>query len=213
MNYTIRPDGKTHSIVGNSRSGKTAYTMAKIRSSKRLLVWDPEGQFAISSGCKSFKTAKDLYLALKGNRGGAKMSLSVDTDLKGEFDLFCEIAFYFGLLNISCTVVEELADVSSAGKAPERWGLLVRRGLKYGMDIYAMSQRIQEVDKTVFGNSSYNVLFRVDEGIDYKKAQEFMGLDAPVDPLFFIEKDKINHTIKNGLIKFKNDEPVLAYKK
>ncbi|WP_201341168.1 hypothetical protein [Abyssogena phaseoliformis symbiont] len=126
----------------------------KIRSGNRLLVWGPEGQFAISAGCQSFKTVKDLYLALKGNRGSAKMALSVDTDLKGQFYVFCEIAFYFGLLKQCKVVVEELADVSSSGKAPEKWGLLVRRGLKHGMDIYSMSQRIQEVDKTVFGNSS-----------------------------------------------------------
>ena len=46
------------------------------------------------------------------------------------------------------------------------WGLLLRRGLKRGISIYAISQRWAEADKTAIGNASEFVLFRMSSGDD-----------------------------------------------
>ena len=56
-------------------------------------------------------------------------------------------------------IAEELADVTNASKAPGNWGILLRRGLKRGITIYAISQRWAEADKTAIGNASEFIVF------------------------------------------------------
>ncbi len=53
-----------------------------------------------------------------------------------------------------CFVVDELAGVTSPSKAGEFWHAVVSRGRKYGVSVFAGSQRPQEIDKTLLGNRS-----------------------------------------------------------
>ncbi|MGC3976451.1 MAG: hypothetical protein QM771_19020 [Nitrospira sp.] len=63
-------------------------------------------------------------------------------DLQDDFNFWCEAIYYAGrYVEPLDAIAEELADVSTPGKAPLHWGILVRRGLKRGITIYAISQR------------------------------------------------------------------------
>lgn len=88
-------------------------------------------------------------------------------DIRAHFDLWAGCVMLWGRYSGPCVAVaEELADVSSQAKAPGNWGVLLRRGLKRGISVYAISQRWAESDKTAVGNASEFVCFRMSSGDD-----------------------------------------------
>lgn len=103
--------------------------------------------------------------------GAARLAyVAQGDDLKREFDFWAGCAFYWGRYLGACDVIgEELADTTSPGKAPGNWGMLLRRGLKRGINIYAISQRWAEADKTAIGNATEFVCFAMSsaEDVDY----------------------------------------------
>lgn len=98
-----------------------------------------------------------------------------------EFNDFCRVAFWWvrrcaQLDRQSAVVVEETSDVTSPGKAPEYWGILLRRGLKYGADIFAISQRPAESDKTAVGNASVVHICRMNTQRDRRYLEGMTGV-------------------------------------
>lgn len=186
-------DGRLYVIGGASRSGKTAWTVKEVAKQARVIVWDAEEQWATLPGFKKITTRAELLKAihLKGN---ARLAFVPSGDLKSLFDLWAGCAYYWGRYHGGCHVVaEELADVTSPGKAPGNWGLLIRRGLKRGVSIYAISQRWAEADKTAIGNASQFVCFRMSSTLDIAyvakrtriNADEMLGLK----PLEYVTYD------------------------
>jgi hypothetical protein len=187
-------DGRLYVIGGASRSGKTVWTSRAVAKSKRITAWDPEDQWSKLPGWRRVATRKDLVKALT-SPGPFKIAYVRDTDLAAEFEFWAGCVFHAGryVAPLDC-IGEELADVSTPAKAPPRWGVLVRRGLKRGINIYAISQRWSEADKTAVGNASAYVLFRQSsaddvrylarktrvpaEQLDALKPLEFITLDA-----------------------------------
>lgn len=152
-------DGKLVVIGGRSRSGKTAYTVQAVKNAKRLAVWDPEDQWSQLRGFKRVTTRTALVAEIL-KPGAFKIAFVAGGDLKAEFDYWAHTIFHAGryIAPLDC-IAEELADVTSPAKAPGNWGILLRRGLKRGINIYAISQRWAEADKTAVGNASEFVLF------------------------------------------------------
>ncbi|MCL1072999.1 hypothetical protein [Shewanella dokdonensis] len=76
----------------------------------------------------------------------------------------------------ACIVAEELADVTTAGKAPPHWGQVVRRGRARGLaPIFAITQRPSESDKTTVGNATLVRCGRLNRANDRKyMAQEWI---------------------------------------
>lgn len=145
------PDGKIVAIVGRSRSGKTAWLKKRIEKSPRLLVWDIEGQY--NDNMQIISRKADLLAAIKK----PKARISYVPASKEEFDFWAKCAFVFAQLGsdlgvMTDVVAEEIADVTTPAKAPDGWGMLIRRGSKYGANIYGITQRPAESDKTLFGN-------------------------------------------------------------
>jgi hypothetical protein len=152
-------DGQMVIVSGRSRSGKTAWTWREVREAGRLIVWDPEDQWSGMPGMRRVSRRPDLLAACE-QPGRGRLAYVPSGDLKSAFDFWAGCAYHWGRYYGECTVVaEELADVTSPGKAPGSWGLMVRRGLKRGISIFAISQRWAEADKTVFGNASRYALF------------------------------------------------------
>jgi hypothetical protein len=152
-------DGRLYIIGGKSRSGKTAWTARQIRSVRRILAWDPEDQYSQLPGFRRITTGAQLKAAADNPNPG-RYAFVPNGDLKKGFNLFCASAFHWGrFAGGGAVIAEELADVSSPGKAPKAWGILCRRGLKRSLDIYAISQRWAEADKTAFGNASEYIVF------------------------------------------------------
>ena len=161
-------DGRLIVLAGASRSGKTAYTVKAVRDEKRVIAWDPEDQWARLRGWRRLSNKRELLDAIQ-TKGGAKLAYVAGGDLKDEFDFFAQAAMYWGRdMGPAVVIAEELADVTTQAKAPGYWGILLRRGLKRGITIYAISQRWSEADKTAMGNASEFVLFRMSSGDDIR---------------------------------------------
>ena len=149
-------DGKIVIVAGKSRSGKTVFVNESIKSKPRLLIWDIEDQYPQG---KKIQSLAALIHAIKHDVQKLRFVPLASIPLALQFEFFCEAGFIMGqkcaVQGIESTiVVEETSDVTHPGKAPASWGTLIRRGLKKGISIYAISQRIAESDKTAIGNAS-----------------------------------------------------------
>lgn len=186
-------DGKLSVIAGASRSGKTAWTVKQVRRARRVIVWDPEDQWSQLTGYQKITSAADLVQAVTTIKGAAKLAFVAGGKLGKSFDHWARCAMYWGRFMGPCAAVaEELADVSTPGKAPDQWGLLIRRGLKRGIDIYAVSQRWAEADKTAVGNASRFVVFRSNgDDVDYlaRKTRVQVATIEGLKPLQYVVKD------------------------
>lgn len=144
-------DGVLVVAVGASRSGKTAWVKRELARQPAVLVWDVEGQYA-ADGFFKVETPKALVAAL---RNPALSRVAYVPPSLTHFEFFCKSAWvWLRGPGHKALVVEELADVTSPAKAPAGWGIIVRRGLKYDCDIYAITQRPAESDKSIMGNAS-----------------------------------------------------------
>jgi hypothetical protein len=213
--FEKREKGEMLSITGMSRCGKTTLAIAKVKKnkSKKLLVWDPAGQFANKLGCETVRNSMELWQIIKGNKGNGKYALTFmgdGGDKIKEFSKFCYIAFYWGIISPCDVVAEELGQVTNPAKASGYWFVLVSNGLKYGINIFALAQRTQEIDNTLLGNCSKNIQFKVAD-IDIDKAVKNFGIAPPVEFYKFIEKDntkatdnlRYGKTLENGKLAYK----------
>lgn len=152
-------DGRLIVVSGASRCGKSTQVARMVRDANRAMAWDPEDQWSQQPGFRKITTRKALLEAIQ-TKGHMRIAYVAGGDLKAEFDFWCGCVMYAGryIAPLDC-VAEELADVTTSSKAPGNWGILVRRGLKRGINIYAISQRWAEADKTAMGNASNYVVF------------------------------------------------------
>lgn len=152
-------DGRLYVISGASRSGKTALVARMLRASRRAIAWDPEDQWSQLPGWRKITTRAALLEAIQ-TPGHMRIAFVPGADLKGDFDFVCGCVMHAGRFKGGLDFVpEELADVTTPAKAPGNWGILVRRGLKRGINLYPISQRWSEADKTAFGNASEYIVF------------------------------------------------------
>lgn len=198
-------DGRLIIISGASRCGKTTYVAQQVKAAKRVLAYDPEDQWCRLPGWKRITTRAEL-LKLVERPGSFKAGFVAGGDLKAEFDFWCAAVMYAGrYLNPITAIAEELSDVTSQGKAPGAWGILLRRGLKRGITIYAISQRWAEADKTAVGNASEFVVFRC-TGDDGRYMAQKTGIDIGEINLLvrlqWIKKDTDTQKITRGKLKF-----------
>lgn len=154
-----RPDGELVVVTGASRSGKTSYVVQRVAHAPRLLLWDT-GDDARRYDCELIRTAAELRARIAAGPKLDRIAYA-PTDPRAEFDFFCRLAWAWIRQARGALVVEELADVTHAGKAPAAWGAICRKGLRYGPTIYAITQRPSESDKTALGNASLVVCHRM----------------------------------------------------
>lgn len=153
-------DGRLIVLAGKSRSGKTGYTAQAVQQEQRIIAWDPHDQWGRLRGWKRFTSMTDLHRATQ-TKGPAKLAYVVGSDdIKMRFDQWCQVALQWGVIYGRCNIIaEEQADVSTPGKAVGSWGALLRAALKHNLDVYAISQRWAEADKTAINNASEIVCF------------------------------------------------------
>lgn len=193
-------------IGGASRSGKTAWTRREVAKEARILAWDPEDQWSKERGFARVTNRRD-FLKAAHKAGPLKVAYVAGGDLKAEFDFWAGCVQYAGrYVGPLAAIAEELADVTSQSKAPGNWGILLRRGLKRGITIYAISQRWAEADKTAMGNASEFVIFRQATGDDARYMarktrvpEEQINALAPLD---FIRYDSGTGQAEKGRLSF-----------
>lgn len=199
-------DGRLYVISGASRSGKTAWAKRKAARAKRVWAWDPEAQWCELPGwVKVTDRARLMELAQKP--GPQRIAFVAGGDLKDAFDYWAACVFYAGrYVGPVDAVAEELADVTTPSKAPGKWGILLRRGLKRGINLYCISQRWSEADKTAFGNASDFVIFRNSSADDVRyiarKTQIPEGDIKALVPLQYVHMDALTGKISPGKLRF-----------
>jgi hypothetical protein len=199
-------DGRLYVVSGASRCGKSTQVARMAGKSRRIAAWDPEAQWCDLPGWRKVTTRKELLAAMQ-TAGHMRIAYVAGGDLKDEFDFMCGCVMFAGRHIAPLDfVAEELADVTTPSKAPGNWGILVRRGLKRGINIYAISQRWSEADKTAMGNASYYIVFTT-RPKDVKYVANSTGLDVEqlktLAPFEFFMIDPVTHEITKKKLAFK----------
>ncbi len=148
---TPRRDRPAHVgyIVGATDTGKTTWLLTQLKGARRLVVWDIKGEFARKGLARPVWSLRDLHACLKASRSGWFAYQPKNMD---DFAMFCRLAFAWGRCDL---VVEELTDVTSPGRAPLWWGIVIRRGRDQHLRVWATAQRPAEADKTIYGNRTF----------------------------------------------------------
>lgn len=188
-------------VCGGSGTGKSAYVKRKIKDAKRLLVWDMTGEYAREGLALPVTSCTHLIerVAAAGN-GGFRIALQPRAASAEYFNFFCEVAYAAGRCVV---VVEELADVTTPGKAPTGWGIVVRRGRHRGLTVYGITQRPSESDKTIMGNATLTHVCKMKRAQDRAYMAKETG--APVEmldalkPLEWIEADEAGKITRGKL--------------
>jgi len=199
MKTARRPDGCLTVVTGSSRQGKTYWTVQQIKTAPRLLVWDVMGEFSALGLCKRITSAHELA-AVINDQPGRYGFMAAPT--AANFDTFCRLAWLWIHCAPGALVIEELADVTTPGKAPEAWGQIVRKGLRFGVYIYALTQRPSESDKTIMGNATVFHTHAMARAQDRRYMAAEMDIEqSRMDQLLqyeFIERDMRTREIRQG---------------
>jgi energy-coupling factor transporter ATP-binding protein EcfA2 len=171
-----------HLICGQSGSGKTTFVRqdADLKASKRVLFWDPYHDHDCP---KRFDNAVDFKRFLAGalRRGiGFRVALSIEAPpevMCQKLDEFYDIAWMIADGNKkTCLVVEEIADgYDTIAKAKGRGGQVFRAGRSFGLKIYALTQSVSEIPKTIVKQCGSKVVFYHNDYSDLKRAGELAG--------------------------------------
>lgn len=179
-------------------SAKLAIKKSRMR---RVIVWsvkeliDQYGQMQL--GCPVFfaRTPGALLALIRKIGKGNALIIYMPESMR-DFDLWCRMAFAWGLMKPCAIVAEELADVTSPGKAPESWGKICRQILGYGCDVYAITQRPAESDKTCFANRSYISIHRMVRALDRRSIAD--ETDIPREQIDGIPHDSLRWIRQDG---------------
>jgi hypothetical protein len=156
MDNSNRPSIRAY--IGATGSGKGVSVREYLTKNRprRLLVWDPLGEygdFVTATTGDLAEVARRLDAA--GPRGAFAVAFwpGADPTKYGDlFELWCRIAFAAG----NCVaLVEELADVTTPSRAPLGWRRLTTQGRHRGLQVIACSQRPAQVDKQFLGGCTY----------------------------------------------------------
>ena len=197
-------------ILGASGSGKSSLMKLELLATRppRLLIWDPKGEYtryapAVPGTRSAPSSLEDLIrkLAGAGKRGDFALSFRPMLSRKAmrdQFNVFCLAAERAG----DCFVlVDELADVTEPGWAPEGWERLTRQGRHAGLTIRGASQRPAEIDKSFLGNASRIAAFRMNAESDVTLLAKILGKDPRevrgLVPLEWYERDMLTGQVSD----------------
>lgn len=193
-------------VVGRTQSGKTLSTRREVAREPRLLVWDIEGVWAEQRGITRLTKRAELFNGIQKVAAGSGRFAYVSA-AREEFDFWAECAYWWGRMGAeqgvrTVVVAEEIAFTTSPGKAPPGWHRLLAQGLKWGVDIWALTQRPAESDKTCLGNATRIRCFDCSRAEDRRYMERQMDLDtgriAGLKTLEYIERDMITKGLRQA---------------
>lgn len=146
---------------GTSGSGKSHQIKEDIENEKRVLIFDPEGEYSSKGG--KFKTAKaftqmqPFVEAVEKNKNG-NFRFALQADGAQAFEFFCMVNWVLAQdvhKPVVCAV-DELAGVEkTASKAQGTWHKILTRGRKHQIKVRAGAQSPTEVSKTIMRQRSH----------------------------------------------------------
>lgn len=167
-----------------------------------MLVWDSVGEWGDRFGCRRVGSFRELR-ALAASPKPERLAFYVP-GMAEHFDVFCALAWVWIRAARGALVIEELAGVTSPGKAPRMWGEICRAGLRYGPRIVAVTQRPAESDKTCIGNATilhcHKMVREQDEAYMARELRVDAARLAALRPLEWIERDSRTHEVRAGKV-------------
>jgi hypothetical protein len=161
-----------HVVVGQSGSGKSTWVKRRVKHARRLVVWDPHYEYNVTR----YRSMAQFIAAIR-QPGPLQVALSVDPT-PAAFERFCAaVELVLSADRKTEVVVEELADVTSPSKAAPAWGRLARGARKFGGKLYAITQRPQECDKTVYTQAEFLWVGYIARARDQKEMAERVDVD------------------------------------
>lgn len=189
-------------VSGARGSGKSSWLKQYARGFGRVLVWDPMHEYAEAFGVapvgslSALVEAKGVPICVFAPDDPALVSAKA-------FDFFCLVAWTRGA---GLVLVDELATVTHAGKALGWWGRLIREGRHRQIEIAGAAQRPAEIDKTIIGNATRLVVFRLGRRADRVLMAEELDIDrAQIDalePLQFLDADRLTRNVTRSRVVF-----------
>ena len=213
--------GELWAVIGASRGGKSQFLFKHLAKASRLLVWDVADEYQTT-----YKARNRAQLAALLERfAGKRARISYIPDDIEDFDFFCRVARVWvdsqaAAGQRSALVFEETADVTSPGKAPAQYGIILRRYLRYGVDIYAVTQRPAESDKTALNNAGKVYVTQIQGEDDQRTVSR--RTRVPMEVISSMVKDRDNgifdwisvntgtQKYQRGRLTFPNDRPKFA---
>jgi len=193
-----KPDSVTF-VSGSRGSGKSSWLKQYARGFGRVLIWDPMHEYGAALAVASAESPLDLYQ----RRAEPVLVFAPPFVSLAAFDFFCELAWSRG---DGLVLVDELATVTHPGKASGWWGRLIREGRHRGIEIAAAAQRPAEIDKTIIGNATRLIVFRLGRRIDRQLMAEELDIDREwidqLAPLEFLDADRLTRKISSSRIVF-----------
>lgn len=214
-------DGRAVLVTGMTGSGKTAWTIREVKARRGdWIVWDAAGEWSRRRLVAPIASSRELGALIVSNmKRGRSGPLRVGyvgplraehhpaNDPRQPFAIFCRLAWCWARYRLGATVVvEELADVTTSGKAPAGWGELIRKGRHYSLALYAITQRPAESDKTIVSNAA--AIHCGQMAFPRDRAYMAKCLGVPVSdveglrPLEWIERDMRTLELRRGRVRF-----------
>ncbi len=204
-------DADCVAVIGSTGMGKGLFLVANITpllgQGRALLVWSPleaTDDYAGKFGGAVVRAIPDLVSKIKA---GVMVLVFVPSEdpkiMKGQFDLFCRIAWQ---VPNSIVVVEELSRVTAPSFAPLPWKNLSTAGRHQGIKLYGLSQRPAHMDKDFFGACTEIRAYRVGYDDDAKALQSV--LREPWDKFMMLEKFHYVHLWKDPRRKVQGVQPL-----
>jgi hypothetical protein len=200
-----RPDGVLYAVAGFSRSGKSTWVAHQVKKARRLFVWDyPKGEWATRYKCRRVSSLAELKQCLAPGAKPERIAfMRISETPKEDFEAWARLAWVYVRMYGGIVIAEELSSVTEPGKAPPAWGNICRMG--YGSDIYAITQRPAESDKTSLGNAQVihcGIMGTLD---DEKTMAKYLRVSlAEVQALKqfqWIERDRRDFALRRGIVK------------
>ncbi|WP_288254048.1 hypothetical protein [uncultured Hydrogenophaga sp.] len=174
-------------VFGARGTGKSYWTRRQIERARpaRLAVWDHKSDPKLADFGQQFTGLPQLgaaVRAMQAKRFAVRYRPDAGDRLDDQFRVFCEAVFAAGNLVMW---VDELAEVTRAGRAPAAWRRCVNVGREYGghdgkvraLTIFGSSQRPGEVDKSFLNNVDVLHTGRILNASDARVLADFLRLD------------------------------------
>lgn len=204
MALVPRPDGALIVVAGASRSGKTLWTQQQVAADRRVLVWDRMSEWGDRYGCRRVATFAELRELVKPGAPVERLAF-YQPGMVEHFDTFCALAWVWLRAARGALVVEELAHVTTPGRAPGMWHEILSAGLRYGPRIFALTQRPAESDKTSIGNATLIHCHQMARAADERYMAAELRCEperlAALRPLQWIERDRRSGELRAGTVK------------
>lgn len=158
-------------VFGSTGTRKTTgYVMPRVDAERgAVVIWDAKNEYQGVPGVVTVYDRAELVQAVRSCR---RLAFHAPPD---EFAFWCRVVWARG---DALVIAEELAQVTTPGKACGAWHQILTAGRGFGLRTIGIGQRPAEVDKTIIGQASLLHVRRLTRAAD----RRYMAAELDVAP-------------------------------